>query len=100
MSGEAQIRPLRPVQGRGVRERDVDLWVVGLNHQTAPVELRERLAIPEDDAAEHGRNLVASRIVHTFIHIGPNRLPLRGAVYGVGVLALFLMWLGILLAVL
>lgn len=43
---------------------------------------------------------VASRIVHTFIHIGPNRLPLRGAVYGVGVLALFLMWLGILLAVL
>ena len=43
---------------------------------------------------------VATRVVHTLIHIGPNKLPLRGAVYGIGVLALFCMWLGILVAVL
>ena len=42
---------------------------------------------------------VASRVVHTVIHIGPNKLPLRGAVYGVGMIALMGMWLGIVLAV-
>ncbi|QEL21889.1 hypothetical protein FQV39_04320 [Bosea sp. F3-2] len=42
---------------------------------------------------------VATRVIHTFIHIGPNRLPVRGAVYGIGIIALFGMWLGILLAV-
>lgn len=42
---------------------------------------------------------VASRVVHTLIHIGPNKLPLRGAVYGVGMIALMGMWLGIVLAV-
>ena len=43
---------------------------------------------------------VATRVVHTFIHIGSNRLPLRGAVYGIGVIALFFMWLGVLISVL
>jgi len=43
---------------------------------------------------------VATRIVHTLIHIGPNQLRLRGAVYGVGVIALFCMWLGVLVSVL
>ena len=43
---------------------------------------------------------VTTRIVHTLIHIGPNTLPLRGAVYGIGVLALFCMWLGVLVSVL
>lgn len=43
---------------------------------------------------------VASRIAHTLIHIGPNKLPLRGAVYGVGVVVLLCMWVGVLLAVL
>lgn len=42
---------------------------------------------------------VATRVVHTLIHIGPNKLPVRGAVYGVGCIALFGMWLGVLLAV-
>ena len=42
---------------------------------------------------------VATRVIHTFIHIGPNRLPVRGAVYGIGIIALFGMWLGVLLAV-
>lgn len=43
---------------------------------------------------------VATRVVHTFIHIGSNKLPLRGAVYGIGVIALFFMWLGVLISVL
>ncbi|CAH1681238.1 conserved membrane hypothetical protein [Hyphomicrobiales bacterium] len=43
---------------------------------------------------------VATRVVHTLIHVGPNKLPLRGVVYGVGIVALFGMWVGILLAVL
>lgn len=43
---------------------------------------------------------VATRIAHTLIHIGSNPLPLRGAIYGVGLLALFCMWLGILLTIL
>jgi hypothetical protein len=42
---------------------------------------------------------VASRIVHTLVHLGPNKLPVRGAVYGVGILALFGLWLGVVLAV-
>ncbi|MBN9452607.1 MAG: MAPEG family protein [Bosea sp.] len=43
---------------------------------------------------------VATRIAHTLIHVGPNKLPLRGAVYGIGVIALFCMWLGVLISVL
>jgi hypothetical protein len=43
---------------------------------------------------------VISRIVHTLIHIGPNKLPLRGAVYGVGAIVLLCMWVGVVLAVL
>jgi len=42
---------------------------------------------------------VATRVIHTFIHLGPNRLPVRGAVYGIGIIALFGMWIGVLLAV-
>ena len=43
---------------------------------------------------------VATRVLHTLIHVGPNPLPLRGAVYGVGIIALFCMWLGVLISVL
>lgn len=43
---------------------------------------------------------VATRVVHTLIHVGPNNLPLRGAVYGIGCIALFCMWLGVLMSVL
>ncbi len=43
---------------------------------------------------------VASRVVHTLIHIGPNKLPVRGAVYGVGAILLFCMWVGVVVAVL
>lgn len=43
---------------------------------------------------------VATRVVHTLIHVGPNKLPLRGAVYGVGCIALFCMWLGVVISVL
>jgi len=43
---------------------------------------------------------VASRVVHTLVHIGSNQLPLRGAVYGIGAIVLMAMWVGVLLAVL
>lgn len=43
---------------------------------------------------------VATRVIHTLIHLGPNKLPLRGAVYGIGVIALVGMWLGVLVSVL
>jgi glutamyl-tRNA reductase len=57
-AGETNVRQLRPFRPRGRNDREVELWIVGLNHQTAPVELRERLAIPEEQVAEHGRKLV------------------------------------------
>jgi hypothetical protein len=43
---------------------------------------------------------VATRVVHTLVHIGHNPLKLRGAIYGIGVIALFCMWLGVLISVL
>lgn len=51
----AKVRALRSV---GAQEREVDLWVVGLNHKTAPVELREKLAI-----AENALGPMAERVV-------------------------------------
>jgi len=41
-------------------EPRVELWVFGLNHRTAPVELRERLAFPEQDVADVLRRALAS----------------------------------------
>ena len=48
MSGlmHPKVRALRP---EGGSEREVELWVVGVNHRTAPVDLREQLAFPEED---------------------------------------------------
>ena len=42
---------------------------------------------------------VATRIVHTLIHVGSNALKPRSVVYALGVLILFLMWIGVVLAV-
>ena len=53
----AKIRALRSIEGGS---RDVDLWVVGLNHKAAPVELREKLAI-----AENSLGPMAERAVQT-----------------------------------
>jgi len=36
---------------------------------------------------------VASRVLHALIHLGGNIVRLRGGAYGIGVLALFGMWL-------
>lgn len=44
----AKVRPLRAA----LPERDMDLWLVGVNHRTAPVELREKLAIVESTLGE------------------------------------------------
>src|SRR5277367_3012771 len=41
-----------PTMSRG------ELWLFGVNHKTAPIELREQLAIPESRLAEATRSLV------------------------------------------
>ncbi len=43
---------------------------------------------------------VATRILHTVVHTGSNRLQRRALVFAVGFACLFLMWLGIVIAVL
>jgi hypothetical protein len=43
---------------------------------------------------------VATRVVHTLIHVGPNKLPMRSAAYGLGFIALVCMWAGVVIAVL
>lgn len=47
--GTARVQPLRAARES---EPQVELWVFGLNHKTAPVELRERLAFPDEDVAD------------------------------------------------
>ncbi|WNJ92954.1 MAPEG family protein [Bosea sp. 685] len=42
---------------------------------------------------------VATRIVHTLIHVGSNAMKPRAGVFALGVLILFLMWIGVVLAV-
>lgn len=42
---------------------------------------------------------VASRIGHTLIHVGPNNLKARAGVFGLGMICLFCMWVGVVLAV-
>lgn len=43
---------------------------------------------------------VLSRVVHTFIHVGSNRLVSRGIVFGFGVACLICMWIGIIVTML
>ncbi len=43
---------------------------------------------------------VASRVAHTLIHVGSNDLRLRAPAFGLGVVVLFCMWIGVVLAVL
>lgn len=43
---------------------------------------------------------VATRVIHTLIHVGPNNLRLRASVFALGVLILFCMWAGVVIAVL
>lgn len=43
---------------------------------------------------------VATRVLHTLIHTGANRLQQRALVFALGVGCLFLMWVGIVVAVL
>lgn len=42
---------------------------------------------------------VATRIVHTLIHVGPNNLKQRASAFALGVVILFCMWVGVVLAV-
>lgn len=43
---------------------------------------------------------VATRVLHTLVHTGSNRLQRRAIVFAVGLACLFLMWVGIVVAVL
>jgi hypothetical protein len=43
---------------------------------------------------------VATRILHTLVHTGSNRLQRRALVFAVGFACLFFMWVGIVIAVL
>lgn len=43
---------------------------------------------------------VASRVLHTLVHTGSNRLQRRALVFTVGIVCLFLMWVGIVVAIL
>ncbi len=42
---------------------------------------------------------VLTRVVHTFIHTGSNRVQRRALVFGLGVLCLVAMWIGIVITV-
>ena len=55
--GTARVRQLRAGPSDEPR---VELWVFGLNHRTAPVELRERLAFPEEEVAEVLRRVLGA----------------------------------------
>ena len=58
MSGgtSSKVLTLHP---EGAGDRDADVWVIGLSHRTAPVDLRERLAFPEEGLPEVCRRLEA-----------------------------------------
>lgn len=43
---------------------------------------------------------VATRVVHTLIHVGRNDLMQRASVFAVGAVVLFCMWLGIVVSIL
>src|SRR5690606_7643733 len=53
----AKIRPLRKP---AAADREVELWIVGLNHRTAPVEVREKVAIAEAALGAAARRAVES----------------------------------------
>jgi hypothetical protein len=43
---------------------------------------------------------VATRVIHTLIHTGTNRLQHRAIIFAVGVACLFMMWIGIVVSLL
>lgn len=53
--GAARVRRLKP---GAEDEPRIELWVFGLNHRTAPVDLRERLAVPETELRDVLRRLL------------------------------------------
>src|SRR4051812_38827309 len=67
-SGAARVQAPLPAPGdREHRERDrimSGLLVIGVSHKTAPVELRERVALPEGRAVGVLRELVSAEDIH------------------------------------
>jgi glutamyl-tRNA reductase len=52
-----RIRPLR-VSPTG--KDPLEVWVVGINHETAPIELREKLAFPSGELGDLATRIIAS----------------------------------------
>ena len=70
-----------------------ELLAIGVSHKTAPVEVRERLALPEARAADFVRDLRGTGEVHEAVvdlHLQPDRAlpgrrrPGRGGEHGAG----------------
>ncbi|PKM41865.1 MAG: glutamyl-tRNA reductase [Firmicutes bacterium HGW-Firmicutes-8] len=60
------------------------LVVVGLNHRTAPVEIREKLSFPEDTLPKHLDKLTANKIIRSCIILSTcNRTEVYAAVLDV-----------------
>ena len=70
----------------------------------APTEKRRRDASEKGDVLQSkelgtalvivaGAALLIARVAHAYVHVTSNRLQLRGPVFGLGLLVLFLMWL-------
>lgn len=71
--------PLR-ARARPAEDALARIVLVGVNHRTAPVELRERVAFNEDDALRAERELRASKLVEEAVVISTCN---RSEVYGV-----------------
>lgn len=56
-AGSTPVRPLRARRSGGAAS---ELWVVGLNHDTAPIDLREQLAFPDEQLKTAAARVVAS----------------------------------------
>ena len=80
----SEIRPRAGPRRRGARRRLgagggqlSELLAIGVSHKTAPVEVRERLALPEARAAEFLRDLRGATDVHEAVAISTcNRMEL------------------------
>ena len=81
----ARVQAALPAAGdRERRQRRLgvsDLLVIGISHKTAPVELRERVALPEGRAAGVLRELVSTEHIHEAVALSTcNRTELYLAV--------------------
>ena len=75
----------QPLQPRAQVRSAMTLALIGVNHKTAPIELRERIAISREDLPETTRALAAMpgvMRVHDRLHLQPRGAAGRGRVAG------------------